>query len=319
MKLLDLFLVLTMCIFWATDYIVTKGALFTVKPIFLSVLRFGVVAICMLPFCRRIPTKHLGSLFILSFVRGVLTYGFGDIGIDLNSSVTVANLIIETNVIISVIFAAIFLKEKLTRKAIFGIIVAFLGVILVILGNSLDILDNMITLNKNNILSFGALLFTIISWPVYAIWSKILENDLSTVEIIAWTAFFGSIQGMIVSLIFENGQLEIIKSMDLKLIGLVLYAGIGGIIVPHKILHHLIRTHNVGKTMTFSLLVPVICAIESFFIFNDKLSASVILGGALVLYGVYLSNFSKKSNLSIGTKDENNNYIDENLIVESNK
>jgi O-acetylserine/cysteine efflux transporter len=301
MKLSDLLLVLTMCIFWATDYIVTKGALFTVKPIFLSVLRFGVVAFCMLPFCRRIPVKHIGSLFILSFVLVVLTYGFGDIGIDLNSSVTVANLIIETNVIVSVIFAAVFLKEKLTTKAISGVIVAFLGVILVILGNSLDILDNIVVFNKSNILSFCALLFTIMSWPVYAIWSKKLENDLSTVEIIAWTAFLGTIQGMIVSLIFETGQLEAIKSIDLNLIGLVLYAGIGGIIVPHKILHYLIRTHNVGTTMTFSLLVPVICAIESFFIFDDELSISIIFGGVLVLYGVYLTNFSKKPELLILT------------------
>lgn len=305
MKLFDLFLVSVMCIFWATDYIVTKGALEHIKPIFLSVLRFGVVAACMLPFCRRIP-PHFGSIFILSFVLVVLTYGFGDIGINLNSSVTVANLIIETNVIISVVFAAIFLKERLTRKAIFGIAAAFCGVVFVILGNGFDILNGELISNKNNILSFGALLFTIMSWPVYAIWSKKLEDNISTVEIIAWTGFIGSIQGLFVSVIFETGQMESLKSLDLSLIGLILYAGIGGIIVPHKILHYLIRSHSVGKTMVFSLLVPVICAVESFFVFDDKLGIVVVFGGLLVLYGVYLSNFSGKSDAEI----ESNSALD---------
>jgi O-acetylserine/cysteine efflux transporter len=298
MKLLHILLALVMCLTYATDYIVSKEALELVPPIMLSALRFGVVALFTLPFCKRIPS-YLGSLFVLSFVVSVLTYGFVDIGIHLNSSTTVANLIMECNVILSIVFASLFLNEKISKKTVLGTLIAFFGIILIIFGNSISFKISGYELNKNNLLSILALSVAVCAWPVYTISAKKLEKELSTIEIIAWTAFIGSLQSLLVSVIFEYEEIKAISNLDTKNIILIVYTGIGGVIIPHKIFHYLIRIYDVTKVSTISLFVPLFVAVGSFFVFHERLGAPIIIGGLFIMIGVYFTNGSVSNSESL--------------------
>lgn len=297
MKLLDMLLALIMCLSYATDYIVSKETLEFIPPIMLSALRFGIVALCTLPFCKRIPS-YLGSLFLLSFAVSVLTYGFADIGIHLNSSATVANLIMECNIVLSIIFASFFLNEKVSKKTIIGTIIAFFGVALIVIGNSISFKLTGYEFNKNNILSILALSVAVCAWPVYTISAKKLEKELSTVEIIAWTALIGSLQSLLISVIFEYENIKAISGLDTKNIILIIYTGIGGVIIPHKIFHYLIRNYDVTRVSSISLFVPLFVAVGSFFVFHERLGAPIFIGGLFITIGVYFTNSSVSKNKS---------------------
>ena len=283
-----------MCITWSTDYIITKEALEHFSPIFFTALRFLVVSLFYIQIYRNIA-KFFKELFWLSFILVVFAYGFGDIGIQLNNSVTVANVIIQFNVIIGVLFAAIFLKEKLTTNNVIGGSLAFFGMLLVVLSNTTNTEVNMLSINKNNLYSVFFLLFTTCSWPVYTIWSKRLHGKVTSEEIIGFTALIGSAQAFIVSYFFEKNQLQSLQTMDLKLILYIAYAGIFGIIIPHKIWHHLIHHYSVNKVVCFSLLIPVISAIESILYFGEQIKLMIIIGGCFALCGLYINNMQKRA------------------------
>ena len=292
MKLLDIFLAIIMCLTWASDYLVSKEILEIVPPILLSALRFFIVACLTIPFCRRMP-PYPKSLFLMSFAVVVLTYGFADIGIHLNDSTTVANLIMECNIIISIIFAAIFLGEKINRKIITGTSIAFLGVLLIVVGESFSFNSRGgYELSKNNIISILALLVAICGWPTYTVASKKLEDKLSTIEIIAWTALIGSIQAFIISLLFESTRIKALDVIDGKSVLLILYTGVGGVIIPHRILHYLMRKYDVSRVSMISLMVPLFVAIGSYFLFNERLGVTVAFGGILISIGIYFANVS---------------------------
>jgi O-acetylserine/cysteine efflux transporter len=290
MKPIDLLLVLLMCLLWSSGYIAIKLALKVINPIFFNSLRFGLVALCALPFCRRIPRKHIFLLFQMSIILVMFAYVFAGIGISMNSSLAVANIISKLNVIMSVIFGAIFLGEKVSKSAILGIVIAFLGTALVVAGNSLIFsTSGLITLDKKNLISFAALSVSVLAWPIYAILSKKISKDLLWYEIMGWTAFFGSIIAFITSMFFEANQLNIISEMDLQLFSLIFISAIGAVLIPYKIFYHLIQKYEIGKIMTASLTVPIFCAIQSYLVFGDKPGLTVIFGGTLILFGIYLT------------------------------
>jgi O-acetylserine/cysteine efflux transporter len=291
MKLKDIFLALIMCLTWSTDYIISKEALEHFSPIFFTALRFAVVSLFYIKIYKNIK-KFFKELFFLSFILVVLAYGFGDIGIQLNNSITVANVIIQFNVIVGVLFASIFLKEKLTKNNIIGGLIAFFGMLLVVISNTTNSEENMLLVNKNNLYSIVFLLFTTCSWPIYTIWSKKISEKITSEEIIGFTALIGSAQAFLISYFFEKNQIQSLQTIDIKLFSYILYAGAFGIVIPHKIWHHLIHHYSVNKVVCFSLLIPVISAIESILYFHEQIKLMIIFGGCFVLLGLYINNIN---------------------------
>lgn len=307
MKLRDLFLAILMCLTWSSDFIVTKKALEHFDPIFFSSLRFVLVGIMLAPFLKDFPRKHIKILFIISFPLVVLTYAFIDVAIELNDSVATVNIIAEFKIITCLLAAFIFLKEKISYTQIIGICVAFIGVSIVILGNSfaqpLEVIENISSsqlkthFNKNNTLSVIFVLISTLAYPVYLIMSKKIEHEIDKKQIVAWTAIFGGIMGIIVSLFFENNQLSSLQGAGIKNYFFLFYAAFGGVLIPHLILHHLIKHYDVLKISIFSLFIPVFTALNAAFFLKEQITFVMIIGGVVLIIGSYIADILGRKNI----------------------
>ena len=290
MKISDLLIAVIMCILWSSDYIITKKALEHFSPLFFSSIRFSIVAICVLPFCRRFP-PCFKTLAIIGFALVVLTYGCIDIAIQMNSSVGVANFVVELAIVVSIIGSYFFLNERLRKTQIIGVVVAFCGLILIVFANSNPpenaLLDSAAQ-GKKNLISMVFLFISIFAWPSYTIISKRLENRIHFKEIIGWTALFGSIPGFIASFIFENGQVESLLTISLNEMFFLIYAGICGVILPHIIWHTLANKYGVCKISLFSLLIPIITTLFGFMLLGENIGTIAFIGGLIILLGLYV-------------------------------
>lgn len=300
MKKIDLFLAILMCVTWSSDYIVTKKALEIFPPIFFSSLRFFIVGLIIAPKLKRIPPK-IFTLFLISVPLVVLVYGAIDIAIKMNTSITATNIIVEFHVITSILAAYFFLKETITKRQIYGIFVAFLGVLIVIVSNTINnpvdfvknffrVNDAILYFNKNNIISLIFLFISVFSWPIYAIFSKKLTSqDVKESEIIGWTAIFGSLFGLIISFIFEKNQIQSIQGVNFLELLSFPYAALFGVLIPHLILHYLIKFYDVSNVSIFSLLVPFFTSIGGFIFFEESFNMTLLFGGFLLIYGIYIA------------------------------
>lgn len=308
MNKIGIFLGTLMCLFWSLDYILTKKALELFSPIFFSSIRFFIVWVCLIPFLRRIPPKFI-TLIWLSFPLVVLFYAGIDIAINLNSSITAVNTFAQLQIITAIIAASIFLKEKITKKQIIGMIISFIGVVIVIISNSTknenlfgNIIDNKneivivnsiwLYFDKNNIKSFIILLIAIFSWPIYTTYSKKLTNDgVKEHEIIGWTALFGSLFGLITSFIFEENQINSIKQAGLINYSYFLYTSIFGVLIPHILFHYLVKISNVSKVSIIFLLTPFLTALGEIFFFKKEITLIFSIGGIILLLGILMSQY----------------------------
>lgn len=291
MKSGDLLICLIMCLIWSADYIVAKEALYHFSPIFFVGLKFFVVSLFFIPLYKRI-LFNFKKFFVLSFVLVIMAYSFADIGLKLNGSVTIASVIMQCDAIVGVVLAALFLKERLTKHNIIGGLISFFGMLLIITS---DIIASQASIDISSSHVLYSLVFLIaatISWPLYTIWVKKLANEVSFKEIIGYTAFIGSLQALVLSCFFESGQIESLKTIDLKLFAFILYEGLFGILISNYIWHHLTYKYTINKIACFSLLIPVFSSIGGVLYFHEHIESVIIVGSFFVLFGLYINNLS---------------------------
>ena len=143
------FILMMLCcvIFWALAFPFIKIALDELSYINLTIMRFFIVCIILLPvlifrgrWFSKLHKKDVFPIFILGFF-GVMVYHLGLNYGEQYISPSVASLFIATIPIFIVILAAIFLKERISLKKLLGIILALCGVVVISIWGTTQPLD----------------------------------------------------------------------------------------------------------------------------------------------------------------------------------
>lgn len=136
-------------IIWSVSGIAIKHALVVLPPFTLIVLRFVPSVLLMLLIgllCRRSPLFGLQRLewrdvplfLIAGFCQPFLYYLLETFTYDVLHSPTIAETLLSTSPLLSPLFAAVLLREQVTRFNIFGIIISTAGVFALTLVGSAD-------------------------------------------------------------------------------------------------------------------------------------------------------------------------------------
>jgi drug/metabolite transporter (DMT)-like permease len=131
---LPLVAALVCVVLWSTTYAVTVAVLHHASPAVLSVGRFALASIALLPFALRRPgfARSLRSPWtLLLALTGVgLYYSFSNIGLGMTSAGTGA-LSAAMTPVMTAVFAVLVLRERLSARTVAGLVLATAGVIVV--------------------------------------------------------------------------------------------------------------------------------------------------------------------------------------------
>ena len=134
-------------IIWSVSGIAIKHALLVLPPLTMIVLRFVPAVLLMLIIgllCRKSPLFGLQKLewrdvpmfLIAGFCQPFLYYLLETFTYDALNSPTIAETLLSTSPLLSPIFAAIFLRERVTKYNIIGILISTAGVFALTLAGS---------------------------------------------------------------------------------------------------------------------------------------------------------------------------------------
>jgi O-acetylserine/cysteine efflux transporter len=104
--------------------------------------------------------------------------------------------------------------------------------------------------------------------------------------LIAWVAVVATPQLFIASWIFEEGQLEAIRSAGPLVWAVVAYLGLVMTAVGYAMWYRLLGFYDVTQVMPFLLLIPVAGVVGGVVVLGESLTAALVLGGAIVIAGV---------------------------------
>ena len=280
-------------IFWSFSFIWFKEANKTFHPITIVFIRlvFSVVLLtAFLILTRNFMKirKQDRKLFLMLALFEPFFYFLGESFGLTYVSATVCSVLISTIPVFATIGAWLIFKERLKAINYAGIILSFVGVLVFILNR-----DGSISFNIKGLV---LLLLAVISAVGYNLTLSRLVGYYTSVYIVNVQNIIGAVLFLPLFLILDFKHFistPFTFEMFRPIIELALFASCGAFIL----FAYSVKNMGITKANVFSNCIPVFTALFSFIILGENLTIQNIIGMAIVITGLFLSqmNGRKKS------------------------
>ncbi len=275
-------------IFWALAFPFIRIGLEELSPINLTIMRLFVACIVFLIFLITLPNKFsklkkkdIIPIFLLGFL-GIIVYHLGLNYGEQYISPSTASLIIATIPIFIVILATIFLKEKITSTIILGVIISSIGVVIIsTVGRPTTILE------IRYIFGAVAVLIGALVGAGYTIVGKKLLIRYSPLSLTVYAFLFGSL-GLIPFI--SNSLFEQVTALSITGWSIVIFLGVCPTVIGYLLWYVALEIKTASELGVYLYFVPVLATIFSYVLLQENITWLFILGGALVILGLYIVN-----------------------------
>ena len=291
-------MLLGITIIWGASYMLTKMGLEGLEPLNLTALRFMIAFfVSAAIFNKKILNAGFKTVK-LAFFLGILLFGmfilmaFG-LGYTTASN---AGFLISLSVILIPIISFFFLKQKIERRVIIGVILAFIGIALLSL-------DAEFKMNFGDLLCILCALLCSIHVIVIEIFTKQVEPIALGVLQLGFAGLFS----LISSLALENFGLPSTGLSWISVLLLSIFCTAIGYVVQTIAQQHTTATHT-GLILS---LEPVFSAIFAFIFLQEILPPKGYVGAATLLAGVLIAEIDMKR-----LKNKNQTKLDNSREIE---
>lgn len=263
-----------------SSFAIGKIGLNYISPLLLVGLRFTIAGLFMgvIVLLLKRPHPKTAKKWLQIIVIGIFqtTGVMGAIFLSLRTiTAGESSILTFTNPLLVIIFSTLFLRTKYRIFQWLGVIVGFLGVFIT-LGASLDV---------HQIGTFLGL-FSAVSWATATLLLKKWGSAIDTWVLTAYQMLFGGILLLLSSFVFEQVKI----SLTTVSIFIVLWLAFMASIVQFAIWFFLLQKEDSGKVSSFLFLAPFFGVIFGWLLLDETLHISTLVGGSLILLGIYLVN-----------------------------
>ncbi len=283
---------------WGTTYISTKVLLDSFSPIdilFFRILIAYIVLLLVYPHFMKFRSIKEELLFIPAGICGVTLYFIFQ-----NTSLTYtlasnASILISIAPFFTAIFSHFFLKDEELRANFFiGFAVSIIGIILIEFNGNYY-------LKLNPLGDFLAILSAIV-WAIYCVlMKKISAYHYNAIQCTRKIFFYGLIFLVPILPLFDF-QLDFVRFASMPNLLNIMFLAIGASALCYITWNFALGILGAVKTSVYIYIVPVISIVMSSVILHEKLTLVAIVGGILILAGLYLSETkiqSKTASISV--------------------
>ena len=274
---------------WGASFIATKIAVGQISPIAVVWVRFaiGIPILFAAVLMRKqfaFPKGNEWWYFALLGFLGITFHQWlQSNGLQTSEATTTAWIIATTPAFLSIL-GWLVLKEKLTLVQTSGIVMAMLGVIVVISKGDLASLS---------IGKFGApgdvlILISSVNWAVFSILSRRGLKDHPSTRMTFWVMTIG---WLITSVAFVGqGRFAELPQLDARGWWSLIYLGIFTTGLAYIAWFDVLSQLPAAQSGAFLFLEPPSSMIVAAIVLNEQVTMAAIIGGAVILFGVWLVN-----------------------------
>jgi len=300
----DFIIALFVVIVWGANFTIIKLGLQGVPSMLLASLRYIVTVFPAILFIKK-PDIEWRYLIAYGLTVGVGQFSCLFYALEIGMPAGVASVVLQSQVFFTLIFAAIFLNERLKRVQLIGLIISAIG--LYIIGEEA---------NSNHLaaIPLQALVLTLLAAASFGLSNIVVSyaakrtasrgSKLDMLSLVVWSSLAPPIPLLMLAFVFDTPQelWQSVSHLSFKSVLAILYLALCATIFGFGAWSRLLAKNHASKVAPLSMLVPVFGLITAHVVLNERLSMMQWIGGLVILFGLVAFNFGE-STLKLMHKD----------------
>jgi O-acetylserine/cysteine efflux transporter len=285
----DLALLILINLIWGLNLIASKIGVTGFPPIFFTALRFGSVALLLLPMLR-VHRGQMRMLLVAAALTGPASFALLFCGVYLVDDASMVAIATQMGVPFSTLLSVWLLGETIRWRRRLGIVLAFLGIV-------------VIGLDPRAFTYWEGLLLVVASCLVGSLGMIFIKRlkDIRALELQAWIALAGAPTLLALSCLIESGQVQAVRDADLPAWLALAYTAVMSSLVAHTGWYYLLSRYPVTSLSPLTLLSPLFGVCFGVALLGDQLTWRMLLGGAITLVGVFIVLVRERKLIDTGT------------------
>ena len=291
-------LMLLVPLIWSSNFVLGRILVQNLPPFTITTARFGIALVILLILLKikgqlKWPDKDLLVKITLLGFTGI--FGFNTIlYIGLKYTTAVNSTIINAfNPVVMAVMSTLWLQETLSARQIVGLFISFIGIFIIAVKGSWQVMLSL-GFNTGDIIIF----FDTIVWAFFTVLSKKVMSRLSPLETTTYANFAG-VLFLIPAMLSEwGGEIPMFTPVHSLML---LYLGVFASVIAFLWWNKGVSEIGPTRAAAFYNLIPVYAAILAYFILGERLQLYHLIGGIMVLSGVYLGIKKKTQPVRPGT------------------
>lgn len=267
--------IITLCnIVWALNVVVSKIAVTDLHtpPLFYAMLRSVIVALALLPLLRPVPAQ-LWKVMLLGLAISGGSFALLFMGLE-TASPSAAGVVSLSGAPMTVLFAVLFLGERIRWKRGLGIALAFGGVMFAMVGES-------------QLETSTGLMLVFASAVVGALGTVFVKQlDLSSIRLQAWAAVASVLVLLPLTAMLESDHAASWQVAPWELAACLFFAAIIVSVGAHTAYYRLLQDNDTNLIVPLTLFTPILTIVFGAWLTGDEIGGRLIAGGAIALLGV---------------------------------
>jgi O-acetylserine/cysteine efflux transporter len=283
MKPYDVCLAVLVAVIWGLAFVASRIALDEFSPALMTALRFAIAAVPCL-----FVGKPLVSWPLLIAISGTLFLGqflAQAYGIALGVPVGLTSVIVQSQALFTIAFAAIVFREMPTPLQALGIGIATTGLLMICGTVGFDF-------------SAGAFAVLMISPISFAVGNLLLRQtkDVPMFDLFAWLCLVPPLPLLALALLTDGPQATWNSLIHMSLAGFLCMLALGAIStsIAYWLWGRLLRDYPAAQVVPFALLVPFVGAAASTIVFGERFGPLRLSGMVIVVCGIAVMLLSKR-------------------------
>ncbi|MEV0682200.1 EamA family transporter [Actinosynnema sp. NPDC050436] len=285
MKLGHAALAVLTTVIWGVNFVVIKVGLAEFPPLLFSSLRFLAAAVPALWLVGR-PGVAWKWVVAVALALGVAKFGLLFLGMGAGMPAGLSSLVLQSQVIFTVVFATVLLKERPRPVQLVGMAVAATGIVLIALDYGLTS-----PLSALLLVVLGA-----IAWGLSNVATRYAKPP-DALSFIVWVSAVATLPLLALSVIFEGPSAIITAFGNATWAGVtsLLFVAWVSTLFGFGVWGFLLREHNATTVVPFALLVPVAGMFSGWLFLDEHISPVRLGAAALVLAGMAATTIHRPS------------------------
>lgn len=274
MQARDLAFLMFINVVWGLAMIAAASSLKHFPPLEFTAFRFFLISVILAPFLRWQPGK-MRQIFWIAMTGGTFNFALLFLGVSWAGEVSAVSIAGQLGVPFATVLSIVLLGETVRWRRWTGIALAFAGVM--IIGFDPKVIGYL-----------DGFLAVVVSAFVGS-FASILMRQVKEVPVFEMQALIATMSWpvlVVLSVIFESGQVEAARTASLVEWGGIAYVALMSSLIAHAGFYWLLQRYEVSQITPLTLLAPLFTVVFGVILLGETLTWRIVIGAVVTLMGV---------------------------------